>query len=83
MCTVTLSFDKNDKVASEKLAALLGTGLFVQLDSQEELDIDYSDQSLCEDDPSFPKIDRDLTPEELEQLIIEDLHSIYKVEYAV
>ena len=83
MCTVTLSFDKNDKVASEKLAALLGTGLFVQLDSQEELDIDYSDQSLYEDDPSVPKIDRDLTPEELEQLIIEDLHSIYKVEYAV
>ena len=83
MCTVTLSFDKNDKVASEKLAALLGTGLFVQLDSQEELDIDYSDQSLYEDDPSFPEIDKDMTPEELEQLIIEDLHSIYKVEYAV
>ena len=56
MCTVTLSFDKNDKVASEKLAALLGTGLFVQLDSQEELDIDYSDQSLYEDDPSFHEL---------------------------
>lgn len=83
MCTVTLSYNQNDKAAIEKLAALLSTGLFVQLDSQEDLDIDYSDQSLYEPDPSFPEIDKDMTPEELEQLIIEDLHSIYKVGYAV
>ena len=43
MCTVTLSYNEKDKVASEKLAALLSTGLFVQLNRQEDLDIDYTD----------------------------------------
>ena len=83
MCTVTLSYDKNDKVANAKLVALLSTGLFVQLDTQEDVDIDYSDPSLYEVDPALPKIDRDMTPEELEKMIIEDLHSIYKTRYAV
>jgi len=83
MCTVTLSYNENDKAAIEKLAALLNTGLFVQLDSQKALDIDYSDPSLYEIAPNLPEVDRDLTPEELEQMIIEDIHSIYKFPYAV
>ena len=83
MCTITLSYDKNDKIASAKLAALLSTGLFLQLDTQDDLDIDYSDPSLFEDDPSMPVVDRDLTPEELEKLILDDIHSIYHPAYAV
>lgn len=83
MCTVTLSFNQKDKVAREKLAALLSTGLFVQLDKQEDLDIDYTDLSLYEIDPSLPDIDCDLTPQELEELILEDIHSIYKANYAI
>lgn len=83
MCTVTLSYNDKDKAAIEKLAALLSTGLFVQVNKQEDLDIDYSDPSLYEVDPNMPEVDRDMTPEELEQLIVEDLHSIYKVGYAV
>ena len=83
MCTVTLSYDKNDKVARAKLAALLSSGLFVQLDTQEDLDIDYSDPSLFEEDPSLPVIDRDMTPEELRTLLISDLNVIYGVKDAV
>ena len=83
MCTITLSYDKNDKVASAKLAALLSTGLFMQLDSQDDLDINYSDPSLYEQDPLMPEIDRDMTPEELRTLLISDLNSIYGVKNAV
>ena len=83
MCTVTLSYDKNDKVAKAKLIALLNTGLFVQLDAQEDDGIDYSDPSLYKVDPAFPEVDRDMTPEELEKLIIEDIHSIYMTRHAV
>ena len=83
MCTVTISYDKNNKVASEKLAALLGTGLFVQLDRHDEIDIDETDRSLYDIDPSLPGINNDLTPEELERLILEDVHSIYEESYAV
>lgn len=83
MCTVTLSYNENDKAALEKLVALLNTGLFVQLDSQEVLGIDDSDPSLYEVAPNLPEIDRDLTPEELEQMITDDIHSIYEAAYAV
>ena len=85
MCTVTLSFDRNDQEAAEKLAALLSTGLFEQIDLYDDINIDYSDPSLYEPDPSLPEINHDMSPEELEQLIIEDIHSIYqnKVAYAV
>ena len=83
MCTITLSYDKNDKVASAKLAALLSTGLFLQLDTQDDLDIDYSDPSLFEDDPSMPVVDRDMTPEELRDLLINDLNTIYGIKNAV
>ena len=83
MCTITLSYNGNDKVATEKLAALLSTGLFVQLDSQNTPDIDYTDPTLYEVDSSLPDISRDLTPQELEQLIVEDIHAIYKEKYAV
>ena len=29
MCTITLSYNENDSVANQKLAALLATGLFI------------------------------------------------------
>lgn len=83
MCTVTLSYNKSDKLAVESLNTLLATGLFVQLDTMggmdatDDLDIDYSDPSLFEEIPDLPDIDRDLTPAELEDLIIADIRSIY------
>jgi len=83
MCTVTLSYNQKDKQAREKLAALLSTGLFIQLDRHDDLDIDYTDSSLYEIDPPLPEINRDLTPQELEELILEDIHSIYEGKYAV
>lgn len=83
MCTVTLSYNQKDKVAREKLAALLRTGLFVQLDRHDDLDIDYTESSLYEIDPTLPDINRDLTPQELEKLILEDIHSIYDGGYAI
>ena len=69
MCTITLSYNENDSVASQKLAALLATGLFVQLDAPQELDIDYSDPSLYEDDDLIlPEGKDSYTPEELRDL---------------
>lgn len=65
MCTVTLSYDDNNKVAAEKMAALLATGLFVQLDNMENF------------------IDRDLTPEELREVLINDVETFYGVKNAV
>lgn len=36
MCTITLSYDQNNALARRKLAALLGTGLFVKMEVQEQ-----------------------------------------------
>jgi hypothetical protein len=84
MCTITLSYNENDSVASQKLAALLATGLFVQLDAPQELDIDYSDPSLYEDDGlTLPEGKDSYTPEELRDLLISDLKSIYGMKDAV
>ena len=84
MCTITLSYNENDSVASQKLAALLATGLFVQLDAPQELDIDYSDQSLYEDDPNSLADEKDsYTPEELRALLISDLKTAYGVNDAI
>lgn len=77
MCKVTLSFDRNNEVAKAKLAALLSTGLFVQVDKQDDVEIDHSDPMLFEEDFSLPQIDKDLTPEELRALLITDLNSVY------
>ena len=85
MCTITLSYNENDKVASEKLAALLATGLFIKQDSSKDLDIDYSDSSLYKDDDmmALPEGKDSYTPEELRALLISDLNSIYGVKDAV
>ena len=85
MCTITLSYNENDKVASEKLAALLATGLFIQQDSSKELDIDYSDFSLYREDDALalPEGKDSYTPEELRALLISDLNSIYGVKDVV
>ena len=84
MCTIALSYNENDSVASQKLAALLATGLFVQLDAPQELDIEYSDPSLYEDDDPILLVWKDsYTPEELRDLLISDLKSIYGMKDAV
>ena len=36
MCTITLEYNKSNALARRKLAALLATGLFYQVRSQEE-----------------------------------------------
>ena len=84
MCTITLSYNENDSVASEKLAALLATGLFIQHDVREERDMVCSDPSLFEDDPiALPEEKESYTPEELRAMLIDDLNSIYGVKDAV
>ena len=83
MCTVTLSYNENDKVASEQLAALLSTGLFVQLNRHEDLDIDYTDPTLYEDSVALPEGKDFYTPEELRKALINDLNEIYGVRDAV
>jgi len=83
MCTVTLSFNEKDKAASEQLAALLSTGLFVQLNRQEDLNVDYSDSTLYED--SVPLLEEKdyYSPEELRELLVSDLNEIYGVKDAI
>jgi hypothetical protein len=83
MCTVTLSYNKNDETAIKSLATLLATGRFVQLDAEDDLDIDYSDPSLFEEDPNIPIIDRDLTVEEFRNLLLEDIKKIYAEKNAI
>ena len=83
MCTVTLSYDEKNIAASEKLAALLSTGLFVQINTHDDLDIDYSDPSLYEDNISMQEGKEYYTPEELRAILISDLNQIYGVKDAV
>ena len=63
-------------------ASCTGSETYV-LNRHDDLDIDYTDTSLYEIDPTLPEINRDLTPQELEELILEDIHSIYEGKYAV
>lgn len=80
MCTITLSYNENDKVANEKLAALLGTGLFVQLHRHEEIALDYSDSALFEDDETASDYEKEeYSPEELRALLVSDLNKAYNV----
>lgn len=79
MCTVILSYNENDKVASEKLAALLSTGLFVQLNN-EEIDFDNSDPVLFEEDNMGSACEKEeYSPEELRALLVSDLNRAYGV----
>ena len=57
--------------------------MFVQLDAEDDLDIDYSDPSLFEEDPNIPIIDRDLTVEEFRNLLLEDIKKIYAEKNAI
>lgn len=77
MCTVTLSYNENSKVAVEKLAALLSTGLFIQIDNQQDAGIDFTDPSLYEDDTPLPDQREFYTPEDLRALLISDINQIY------
>ena len=83
MCTVTLSFNEKDKAASEQLAALLSTGLFVQLVRHDDLNVDYTDPTLYED--SVPLLEEKdyYSPEELRNLLVNDLNEIYGVKDAI
>ena len=84
MCRITLTYNENDSVAVEKLAALLSSGLFKQEESSADLDIDYSDQSLYEGDLApLPEEKDGYTPEELRALLISDLQEIYGVKDAI
>ena len=83
MCTVTLSYNGKDAAAIEKLAALLSTGLFVQVNTQSDLDIDYSDPSLFEDSVTMPEENKCYTPEELREILISDLNQVYGMKDAV
>lgn len=79
MCTITLSYNENDKVASEKLAALLSTGLFVQLNN-EEIDFDHSAPVLFEEDNMDLACEKEeYSPEELRALLVSDLNRAYGV----
>lgn len=82
MCTVTLSYNENNKVAAEKLAVLLSTGLFEKLDR--DLDVADFDSSLFDDEDIALSLDKEsYTPEELREMLINDVREIYGVKDAV
>lgn len=83
MCTITLSYNEKDKAATEKLAALLSTGLFIQIERQKDLDIDYTDPSLYDDCAPLPEEKEFYTPEELREILISDLNEICGAKDAV
>ena len=79
MCTVTWSYNENNKVAAEKLAVLHGTGLFKKIDL-EDLDIADSDSMLSDDEALKLSLDREsYTPEELREMLVNDVKEMYGV----
>ena len=81
MCTVTLSYNENNKVAAEKLAVLLGTGLFEKLDI-EDLDIADSDSMMSDDECMALSLDKEsYTPEELREMLVNDVKEMYAVNH--
>ncbi len=83
MCTVTLSYDAKNVKAQQALTALLSTGLFTQMATPEEddMDIDYSDPWLYEDHgdlPPLPEGKESFTLEEAYELIVKDICQIYE-----
>lgn len=81
MCTVTLSYDKNDALARKQLAILLSTGLFTQLDESDNPDIDDSDPWLYEDHGDLsplPEGKETFTLEEMRNILINDLNVTYQ-----
>lgn len=81
MCTVTLSYNENNKVAAEKLAVLLGTGLFEKLDI-EDLDIADSDSMMSDDECMALSLDKEsYTPEELREMLVNDVKEMYGVNH--
>ena len=83
MYTVTLSYDKNNALAQQQLAALLATGLFEAVkDVEEEFPgLEYSDPWLYEDHGDMPQLPKDkdtFTPEEALEIILDDIRKMYK-----
>lgn len=82
MCTVTLSYDRNNAMAQQQLSALLASGLFTQLETQNGLGIDYNDPWLYEnheDLTPLPETKETYTLEELRSILINDLNEVYGV----
>ena len=82
MCTVTLSYNENNKMAAEKLAVLLGTGLFEKVDI-EDLDIADTDSILSDDDLALSLNKDSYTPEELREMLVNDVKEMYGVKDAI
>lgn len=83
MCTVTLSYDANNQLARQQLQFLLSTGLFTQISTDGELDIDYSDPQLYEENDLPIPSDRNLSLDELEQMVVADIREICELKDAV
>ena len=83
MCTVTLSFDGNNALAQQQLQILLSSGLFTQISTVDELDIDDSDPQLYEEESLPLPSDRNLSLDELEQLVVTDIREICEMKDAV
>ncbi len=81
MCTITLTFDPNNVLAQESLAALLATGQFKTDEAtKERFGIDYSAPWLYEDHGDFPPLPEkeSFTPEEALDIILKDIRQIYE-----
>ena len=87
MCTIKITYDKNNKQAREMLATMLDSGLFYVNESPEQernIPIDYSDPWLYEDHgdlPPLPEGKEYFTPEEVRDMLMEDLQEIYKLDH--
>ena len=80
MCTVTLSYDQKNEKARQTLTSLFNTGLFVFVDGDDSLLIDYSDPWLYEDHgdlPPLPEGKETFTLEEFREILLDDIREIY------
>ncbi len=79
MCTVTLAYDKKNEHARQQLAALLATGLFIELDAEEEMNIGKIMSSAH--DRVMQK--SEYTLEEAYNLTMGEIKAIYDDKYAI
>ncbi|MBQ9190348.1 MAG: hypothetical protein IJ142_01945 [Bacteroidaceae bacterium] len=80
MCTIKLSYDQKNAEARQMLESLFKTGLFVLLEGDDSLVIDYSDPWLYEDHDDLPPLAEGkdtFTLEEFREILLDDIRKIY------
>ena len=75
MCTVTLSYDKSNAHAREKLAALLASGMFIIENDKDESDREALEKFMQQARTRIPQ--RNMSLEEAYDMVMGELEPLY------